>query len=408
MASDKQFKAFRELQKREKEFELQEAIKKRKETTAKLYRSDKPTRRVSRLGVKAVVGVMDRVRGESRGFSNVFSDPAFRYQEQEADGSEILRAGGICGLYDESGHKMKAQDSALGRRAINRMSSKLPYYSKLEIDEMNKKLTKKNDDETISSCAISEEESDNDSFCDGNGRTEGNYPPLRPLTDSSMSPQKLKGTVSGELVQLTLIKIWDILNVPTVRRVEFMAKYSTQSYFSSLQDAVNIWGQCATYCTARLALMTVCRNIQKNENIPVSTNSFLGIIEEVVGSTVSIPLLRNNVKKDEKSKAAEAYLQRRRSTFVRIEQPIDIKQGLKRVFTSALFLEHFNPTSSVLDMQARKEAEESVTAMSVSLEATKEKAIAFFKAIEHHIDSNLVSLNNIVSFLMYTMLFGKA
>lgn len=410
MAADKRFKAFKDLQGREKEFQLQQAIKKRKQTAA-MRLSDKPNRRTSRLGVKAVLGVLDNARGESKGFNNVFGDPSFQRAQEEADRSEMMRTGCIAGDYDEHGRKLAKRDLSMGPRVMSRMASKLPYYSNAEIADMNKHKSAalgnaagESDDRSLGSSNSMGSEED-DQFSDDGfgivtttfGRTEGNYPPLGPLTDSSVpSPSKLRDGWSGDKVQATLIKIWDILNVPTIRRVEFMAKYSTQSYFASLPEAVNLWGQAAMYCTARSALMTVCRNIQKNENIPVSTNSFLGIIDEVISATATIPMLAQpKVKKDHTS-AAEAYLQRRRSAFVRLEQPPNIKVSLKAVFTSALFLEHFNPTSSVLDMKAAAEAAKSADSTSKTLEAAKEKATAFFKGIQHHIDSNISSITSIV------------
>lgn len=388
-ATDKKFKAFRDLQLKEKEFQLQQAIRDRKLSVG-MKMSERANRRTSRLGVKAVVNVMSGTRGESKGFINVFGDPAFKKEQEMADRSEVLRLGGISGLYDADGRKLMKRQPSMEPRPMTKSSSRLPYYSSMEINKLKELKGDDSVETTLDDENSSDEEDSFGSFDEPRGVTDGNYPPLGPLIDTTKLPSKRNDGMSDR-VQSTLVKVWDILNTPTIRRVEFMAKYSTQSYFASLQEAVNLWAQCATYCTARLALITVCRNIQKNENIPVSTTSFLSVIDEVFNATVSIPLLPIP-KAQSSNSTAEVYLQRRRSTFQRMVQPNDIRLSLKTVFTSALFMEHFNMTSSIIDMAAAMEAAESADAESQTLEAARDKATAFFKNVQRHIDQNLISL----------------
>jgi hypothetical protein len=67
---------------------------------------------------------------------------------------------------------------------------------------------------------------------------------------------------------------------------------------------------------------------------------------------------------------------------------------------NALFMEHFNVTSSVLE---KPSAEPVVVDGEIltPVEAAKEKALAFFKSIEQHIDSNLISITTQVIFLLF-------
>lgn len=63
-------------------------------------------------------------------------------------------------------------------------------------------------------------------------------------------------------IQSRLLEVWDILQVPSVTRLNFLKKYSTEEFAACLNSAVLHWSVLAVLVIARLQLLRLIKKFQ--------------------------------------------------------------------------------------------------------------------------------------------------
>ena len=139
---------------------------------------------------------------------------------------------------------------------------------------------------------------------------------------------------------------------------------------------------------------------QKTERVPKTNPEFKEVIREIISNTFNIKLLSLANAKKQTNSAAD-FLLKRRSAFVKIEQPPDIVKSLQTAFEVALAREEFSMESSI---QEEGELIDNLPQLTPA-EAATEHAISFFKALQSHVDSNIMSICNTVQIRFYFHLY---